>query len=355
MSNEIKILPNESDLLIRIQEELKYDNLFNLIMERDQLKKELYHPDFINALEQDLHRWYSVAEAGRVIGGEKRIPPSSITYYIDNLKEYIIPDDAPSNKYIRLNYLSLIKIKMVFLLKDEFRLNGLRAEVGITGKPTTVPNNTPSNYGDINLEQMKEKLEKFEAMNEVLWGLLVEKGEDGNPSLKKPLKSLLTSETLLLEDQSSISQKIEEQSEVIEKLVYENNELKERVGKTEIHSYSLVEKFEEDQSSISQKLKEQSKAIEELVHENNELKEIIGKAEEHSSSLVENLEDKEKERERILESEKKINSLTEMIRARQQAEEEWENQGLIKKLTGNKSEFIDKRIESLLKKTNKDN
>ncbi|MDA6131317.1 hypothetical protein OSK38_28620, partial [Escherichia coli] len=65
-------------------------------------------------------------------------PHSSLTYYIDGLKEYILPEDAPSNKYMRLNYLSIIKMKMVLLLKDEFRLNGLKAEVGITGNPKNV-------------------------------------------------------------------------------------------------------------------------------------------------------------------------------------------------------------------------
>lgn len=301
----MKIVPNETDLIIKIESELKYDNLFNLIMERDQLKKELYHPDFISALEQDLHRWYSVAEAGRVIGGDKTIPPSSITYYIDNLKEYIIPEDAPSNKYIRLNYLSLIKIKMVFLLKDEFRLNGIRAEVGITGKPKNVSRSLTTET-ETDLEEMKLKLEKFEAMNEVLWGLLVEKGEDGQPSLKKPLKSLLTSETLLLEDKSSISQKLNEQNETIQKLIEENKNLKERINKTE----------------------------------------------QHTSSFEKKLEEKGVEREVIIESENKINTLAQTLRARQQAEEEWESQGLIKKLTGNKVDFINNRMKEILNKSN---
>lgn len=326
----MKIIPNEDDLLVMLETELRYDNLYNLIIEREQLKKELFHPGFISTLEKDIHRWYSVAEAGRVIGGDKPIPPSSITYYIDNLREYIIPEDAPSNKYIRLNYLSLIKIKMVFLLKDEFRLNGLRAEVGLAGIPKNITNSNESVNEEI--IELKEKLEKFETMNQMLWGLLVEKGEDGKPRLKKQLKSLMESERLLIEEQSSFNEKLREQNEIIDSLKLENQSLIER-----------IEKAEQQSSGIDKKLEEKD-------IENVKLLERMERAEVQSTEIVKKLEEKDKEREKILESEKKINTLAETIRARQQAEEEWEKLSIFKKMKGNRSDFVTRRINEILNK-----
>lgn len=305
MSNEMKIIANESDFILKVQSELEFDSLYQLIVEREPLRRELMREDFLNELGKDLHRWYSVSEAGKVIGGDKKIPPSSLNYYIENLKEYIIPGDAPSNKYVRLNYLSLLKLKMVLLLKDEFRLNGLKAEVGITGNPKNVVNQTsndsnlPSTDFDNDLE---ERLQKLEVMNEMLLNLLVEKGEDDRPQLKKALQSLLNSENRLLEGESSLASQLEEQQLLIENLTKENEKLKERIDKTEEAAQKFSEKVEQDETELS----------------------------------------------RILESEKQINHLAENLRARQQAEAEWEKQGLMKRITGNRSEFVTRRIEEIL-------
>jgi hypothetical protein len=313
------MIHSENDIIAKIESELQFDSLFNLIMDREQLKKELFHQRFISILEKDTHRWYSVAEAGRILGGDKSIPPSTLTYYIDNLSEYIIPDDAPSNKYIRLNYLSLIKMKMVLLLKDEFRLNGLRAELGITGNPKHVmPKSDSSTHFDQREEELIEKMERLEAMNHAMWALLMEQGEDGRPQLKKQLQSLMKSETLLIEEQSTFSKKLEEQNETLEKLINENNQLKERMKETE----------------------------EATKNETNELKELIKKAEEQ---LGKKLDDRETEQKKVLETEnQRIEILTRTLRARQQAEAEWEKQGMFKKISGNRVEFVNSRTEKIL-------
>jgi hypothetical protein len=306
LSNELKIIPNDADLVLRIESEFKYDRLYNLIIERDQLKSELLNNEFISLLEEDIHKWYSVSDAGKVIGGDKPVPPSSLTYYIDSLREYIIPEDAPTNKYIRLNYLSLIKLKMVLLLKDEFRLNGLKAELGITANPkhviTNNRSNVPSTETDNDLNEMKKKLDEFEAMNKVLWGLLLEEGEDGKTRLKKPLQSLLSSETLLLQGESSILNKLEEQVEEIKKLRQENEHLKEKIEETSTQTSTINKKLEES----------------------------------------------EKDREKILESERKFNNLTETLRARQLAEGEWEGLGYFKKLKLNRSDYVEERTKAIL-------
>ncbi|MCM3716063.1 hypothetical protein M3202_18585 [Alkalihalobacillus oceani] len=285
--NERKIIPNEDDIYVKIESDLQYDNLYNLIIERDQLKTELFDSGFLSHLEKDMHRWYSVQEAGRILGGDKPIPPSSLSYYIDSLEEYIIPDDAPSNSYIRLNYLSLVKLKMVWLLKDEFRLKGLKAELGITGNPKNVIKETKesSSNRDRELADAFEKIERLETVSQTLLGLLLEKGENDQLQLKQPLQQLLNQNNL-----------IEEQSSVLKKLEDQNNVLKE----------------------IQEKQQQQEK-------ESNK---------------------------RIIESEKKVNSLAEIFRLRKQAEEEWDKLSLLTKITKNRTDFIESWIN---KHSNKDN
>lgn len=315
--SDIKMIHSENDIIAKIESELENDSLYKLIMDREQLKKELFHPRFISVLEKDIHRWYSVAEAGRIIGGDKSIPPSTLTYYIDNLSEYIIPDDAPSNKYIRLNYLSLIKVKMVLLLKDEFKLNGLRAELGLTGNPKHVTNRSDANSSSIEKEEeFNERMERLEAASRQILSLLMEPGEDGSPQLKKQLQSLLKSETLLIEEQSTLAKKLAAQDETIENLAKENEQLKERMEHSE----------EKSQKELT------------------ELKELIKKAEEQ---LGKKLEDRDTEKEKN--ENRKINLLTEQLRAKQQAEAEWDKQGLFKRLGGNRTEFVKIRTEAILK------
>lgn len=312
MSNELKIIPNESDFILKIQEELKFDNLYQLIMERDQLKKELFNDSFISSIGKDIYKWYSVSEAGKVLGDGKPIAPSSLTYYIDSLGEYIIPEDAPSNKYIRLNYLSLLKLKMVLLLKDEFRLNGLRAELGLranhknvisTKNASGIPsNNTIEDMED--LADLKTDVESLKAMTRI-FSQLLEPGDGGVLQLKGSLQSILSSDTKLLEAHNALYQQLEEHKEVIDRLVEDNKALREKIENTE----------------------------------------------KVTSKIDEKLVVSEQDREKIIESEKQLNSLTETLRARQQAEVEFESQGLFKRLTGNRSEFVERRIKELLSKS----
>ncbi|MDA6130965.1 hypothetical protein OSK38_26790, partial [Escherichia coli] len=79
----------------------------------------------------------------------------------------------------------------------------------------------------------------------------------------------------------------------------------------------------------------------------------IEKTEEYTQSMDKKHEINEDERKKILESEQKLNSIAETLRARQQAEEEWDQQGLFKKLRGNRSEFVTSRIKEILGEVSK--
>lgn len=305
-------LYSDSDIIAKIEDVFQFDNLFNLIKERDSLRSELFHPQFIANLEKDLHKWYSVAEAGRIIGLEKPIPPSSLKHYIDNLEEYILPEDAPSNKYVRLNYIALVKLRMVWLLKDELKITGLKTEVGILGSVGGINNrDLPVN------SHTSRELQQYYAMTEVLFKSFMETGDDGRPRFKPHIQQVLNS-NLLLEGQSSIVEELGKQKEVIDSLTRENENLRKRIEENEELTSSFNEKFDS----------------------------LPGTLEKSAAELKETIDEEQKAK--IEDSEKKLRIITETLRARSKAEREWEQKGALARAFGKRQEYVDQRVKEIL-------
>lgn len=109
------MLYDENDLVPRLEDELKYDPLYTQIKDRPTLKKEMFENKFINALQEDLHRWYSIAEAGAILDSNKRIAASTLKHYIDNLEDYVLPDEAPTIEIYKtkLSFYSEVKDGLV--------------------------------------------------------------------------------------------------------------------------------------------------------------------------------------------------------------------------------------------------
>jgi len=307
-----KMIYDENDLILKLEEILMHDNLYNHIKERDTLKKELFHPEFISILEKDLHRWYSVAEAGRIVGVEKPIPPSTLKHYIDNLREYILPEDAPTNKYIRLNYLSLVKLRMVWLLKDELKMSGLKTEVGILG---TVVNNQNTNPFPVSNDY---EFKQYYAMTQFLFNTLMEIGEDGQPRMKQNIHQLLKAAPNLLEGPTKVMKELEEQREIINQLSEQNNRLNEENKQLKKQLDSMIGETEELRSQIIE--------LPEQINQNTE-------------DVKKDIEQQQNE---------KLEALIRQLKARKQAEQEWEQKGAFTRAFGKRSEFVEKRIQEIL-------
>ena len=295
---------DENDLVLKLEDILMHDNLYNRIKDRETLKKQLFHPEFISILEKDLHKWYSVAEAGRIVGIEKPIPPSSLKHYIDNLDQYILPEEAPTNKFVRLNYLSLVKLRMVWLLKDELKMSGLKTEVGMLG---SVVKNSDSYFP----EHDSSELQHYYAMTQFIFNSLMEIGEDGKPRMKHHMDQLLQAAPNLLEGPTKVMEELKEQKEIINQLTEENKLLKEKL-----------------ESTLSE--------TEELRNQMNQIPEQINK---NTEEVKQALEEKHND---------KIGSLIQQFKARKQAEQEWEQKGAFTRAFGKRSEFVEKRIAEIL-------
>lgn len=312
---------NENDLISRIEDELKYDPLFNHIKERPTLKRELFNERFISSLEADLHRLYSIAESGRILGEERPISPSSLKHYIDSLADYVLPEDVNS-KFIRLNYLSIVKLKMIWLLKDELKMSGLQAELGIIGTPvSSVSFNQPA--------EVNNDLNAYKKMTQLLASIFLEQGIDGRPQLKKEISSLIDNNQKLLES-GNLFNELEKQSETIHKLeemVQEETSKREEIIKEYDKQLKLKEELIKELNS-----KIENQALEGLSKIKLELDENITKKLEESESKFHDLVDRNRK----------------VAKAKQRAEDDWDKQSALTKLFGNRSSFIQLRAQKYL-------
>ncbi len=314
-----KHLYDEHDLHARIPHELEHDPLYKILKDRPDQYEELFRSEFIDQV--DLSTWYSTTQAGQILADpetKKAVPASSLKHYIDNMFEYVMPEEAPNTRSIRLNYLSIIKLKMIWLLKKEFRLSGLQSEVGILGKTET-----PSKASVPENNQYSEDMQKIIQMNQFLLQQFFDEDEEGNYQMKQPVKQLLDSPNLLTSG---------------EDIKEDLNQVKEDLKKERTKKEELEKKLEEFETSLNEYTEGKTADHETL----EELKQKVNKA----------LEDDEEEKNDILAREKQVNDQFTRYKARQMATEEWASRGALKNLFSNdtaRKEFIEERTEEIYK------
>lgn len=106
-----------------IHELLKEDVLYKLIEVREELKSQLFNDDYLNTI--NTNQYYSPTE----IASWMDTKDGTIRYYIKPFFDYIFEDDveAPiSEKTLRLGFKSILKVRMILLLKKEFKVTGLK-------------------------------------------------------------------------------------------------------------------------------------------------------------------------------------------------------------------------------------
>ncbi|MYL35491.1 hypothetical protein GLW08_20525 [Pontibacillus yanchengensis] len=259
-----KTIYNEGELRARIPDELEHDPLYKILQDRPDQLEELFREEFLNKI--DVNAWYSTTQAGQILAGpdNRPIPASSLKHYIDNMFEYIMPAEAPNTKYIRLNYLSLIKLKMIWLLKKEFRLSGLQSEVGILGfvenKYTEEYSSPPSN----------DTLTEIHQMNQFILQTFFYQDDNGQYQLKEDMQKLMNSNLLLTsgdvqESINNLQEQLEQEQEQKMELQKELEGIKKQIetsDKTDQKTFSEIKRrIEENEESIKQKVLEREKRV----------------------------------------------------------------------------------------------
>jgi hypothetical protein len=111
----------------RIQEILANDPLFQVIKDTPTEQHFLSEPYLSEIIEK---KFYSTPEVANWFD----ITDAQLRYYIKPFEHYIFDDltDNPTTAtLIRLNLPSILKLRMIILLKDEYRVKGIKRLLGI--------------------------------------------------------------------------------------------------------------------------------------------------------------------------------------------------------------------------------
>ena len=149
----------------KIREILEHDPLFE-VLEDTPLEEELYSDEYLSEIIEK--KYYSTPEIAKWFG----INDGQLRYYIKPFHDYLFePRRKYSNQFqrlYRLNLKSILKLRMIILLKDEYRVKGLKRLVGLDGygyiekKPVTInPSTNLTTSADLNepseLDELQQK------------------------------------------------------------------------------------------------------------------------------------------------------------------------------------------------------
>lgn len=220
-----------------LRNEFKNDNLFRRIV-KTPLEEYLFHDKILTLVIHPDHL-YSTEEVGKMIlekkDGEERVgvPPGSLRHYINKLESYVSPA-ATGGRNKRLNYESVFRLQMIYLLKDQYGVNGLQQLVGILGSAVEPVEEAPSLATD---QSMKKLLQLLTSS-----GILVP--DEENIVKVNPQFSTILSKVQAIEDAQKTllegpSQIMEQHKEMQEKITQLQSELNEQKIETKLQERKL--------------------------------------------------------------------------------------------------------------------
>ncbi|MGE7695112.1 hypothetical protein ACQKNC_13525 [Lysinibacillus sp. NPDC094177] len=108
-----------------VLEIVQHDPLF-VVIQNSSLEEILYNDGYLAHIE--VANYYSTSE----VAGWFEITDAMLRYYIKPFEQYIFDNATNSpNTNIRLNLPAILRLRMILLLKDEYRVKGLKLLLGI--------------------------------------------------------------------------------------------------------------------------------------------------------------------------------------------------------------------------------
>lgn len=137
-----------------IHELLKDDPLYKAIVAKGY-DKVFYSDDYLE--EINVKKPYGTLQVAQWFG----VSDSQLRYYIKPFSLYLVDDETPINdNAYRLTFTAILKLRMMFLLKDDYKKKGL--ELLIKEEATVI--NTDKNY--LQEDQSRQKLEELSTIIE---------------------------------------------------------------------------------------------------------------------------------------------------------------------------------------------
>ncbi|MCT6903967.1 MAG: hypothetical protein M3Z48_12060, partial [Lactobacillus sp.] len=208
----------------RIQEVLANDPLFNVIQETPAEHHFLSEP-YLNELIEK--KFYSTPEVANWFD----VTDAQLRYYIKPFEEYLFYGQATNPTtatVIRLDFKAILKLRMILLLKDEYRVKGLKQllrinEDGHIVKQVPTQGNLPDTTNDKRLDTLSQALAQI-----MCTGLFQMDQDEDTEELKLTLnEDFLQQKIRALPSESS--QEIEKLQLLTEQLNQKNQELAEKV------------------------------------------------------------------------------------------------------------------------------
>ena len=206
---------------------IQHDPLFAILRDTP-LEEVLYSDSYLSDLNEK--KFYSTAEVASWFD----ITEKKVRYYSKPFEQYIfddLKDTLKTSSSIRFNLPAILKLRMILLLKDEYRVRGLRLILGmdengqLTNQQLTATAELTSPDNLVN---------KVEVLGNVLQqmmqtGLFNLQQEDENGALQIAVNKDFLTQNMLAQSSESNNQIIEIQQETL-KLKYENERLQKQIA-----------------------------------------------------------------------------------------------------------------------------
>ncbi|MBX8943891.1 hypothetical protein [Lysinibacillus sp. K60] len=106
--------------------EIVQDDPLYVALQHTPLEENLYNDGYLAEIDESKH--YTIAE----VAGWFDITDAMLRYYLKPFEQYIFDNASPNtNSNIRLNLPAILRLRMILLLKDEYRVRGIKLLLGI--------------------------------------------------------------------------------------------------------------------------------------------------------------------------------------------------------------------------------
>lgn len=214
---------NTKEMIFKI---VQHDPLFAVI-QGTPFEEVLYRDPYLSDISEN--KYYSTSEVSSWFDITER----KLRYYIKPFELYIFDDTKVHPKTtpaIRLNLTAILKLRMILLLKDEYRVNGLKLLLGMDEYGRFINQQLAATT---DIASADELINKVEVLGNVLQqmmqtGLFNLQQEDENGALQIAVNQEFLTQNMLLQSSESNNQITEIQKETT-KLKYENERLQKQI------------------------------------------------------------------------------------------------------------------------------
>ncbi|MFJ7373872.1 hypothetical protein ACIQV0_10865 [Lysinibacillus capsici] len=106
--------------------EIVQDDPLFVALQHTPLEENLYNDGYLAEIDESKH--YTITE----VAGWFDITDAMLRYYLKPFEQYIFDNASPNtNSNIRLNLPAILRLRMILLLKDEYRVRGIKLLLGI--------------------------------------------------------------------------------------------------------------------------------------------------------------------------------------------------------------------------------